>query len=96
HQVDRGDRDHAPAGAAAGAADLLSAPGVGVVVVLHDLNLARRYAEEVVVLGVPDIPGGLRQGPTAEVLAPPLIEAVWRMPCQGVVGADGTVQYLFG
>jgi len=45
---------------------------------------------------VPDIPGGLRQGPTAEVLAPPLIEAVWRMPCQGVVGADGTVQYLFG
>ncbi|KPU88896.1 ABC transporter [Variovorax paradoxus] len=70
--------------------------GVGVVVVLHDLNLARRYAEEVVVLGVPDIPGGLRQGPTAEVLAPPLIEAVWRMPCQGVVGADGTVQYLFG
>jgi len=49
-----------------------------------------------VVLGVPDIPGGLCQGPTGEVLAPPLIEAVWRMPCQSVVGADGIEQYLFG
>ena len=70
-----------------------AARGVGVVAVLHDLNLARRYADEVVVLGAP---GGLRQGATAEVLQPALIEAVWRMPCQPVAGADGVTQYLFG
>lgn len=70
-----------------------AARGVGVVAVLHDLNLARRYADEVVVLGAP---GGLRQGATAEVLRPALIEAVWRMPCQPVTGADGVTQYLFG
>lgn len=67
--------------------------GVGVVVVLHDLNLARRYADEVVVLGADD---GPRHGPAAELLQPALIESVWRMPCQPVAAADGTVQYLFG
>ncbi|MES2249705.1 MAG: heme ABC transporter ATP-binding protein [Pseudomonadota bacterium] len=70
-----------------------AARGVGVVAVLHDLNLARRYADEVVVLGAP---GGLCQGVTAEVLQPALIEAVWRMPCQPVTGTDGVTQYLFG
>lgn len=70
-----------------------AARGVGVVAVLHDLNLARRYADEVVVLGAAD---GLRQGPTAEVLQPALIESVWGMPCQPITSADGTVQYLFG
>ena len=70
-----------------------AARGVGVVAVLHDLNLARRYADEVVVLGAPD---GLQQGLTAEVLQPVLIETVWGMPCQPVTSADGTVQYLFG
>ena len=44
-------------------------------------------------LGAPD---GLRQGATADVLQPALIEAVWRMPCQPVAGADGVTQYLFG
>jgi len=67
---------------------------VGVVAVLHDLNLARRYADEVVVLG--GASGGLLQGATAEVLEPALIEAVWGTPCQPVTSADGTVQYLFG
>ncbi|MEJ1171192.1 heme ABC transporter ATP-binding protein [Variovorax sp. CCNWLW235] len=70
-----------------------AAQGVGVVAVLHDLNLARRYADEVVVLGAAE---GLRQGPAAEVLQPELIEAVWGMPCQPVSSADGTLQYLFG
>ena len=70
-----------------------AARGVGVVAVLHDLNLARRYADEVVVLGGGS---GLIQGPTAEVLAPALIESVWGTPCQPVMSADGTVQYLFG
>jgi iron complex transport system ATP-binding protein len=71
-----------------------AARGVGVVAVLHDLNLARRYADEVVVLG--GASGRPIQGPTAEVLEPTLIEAVWRTPCQPVTSADGTVQYLFG
>jgi iron complex transport system ATP-binding protein len=70
-----------------------AARGVGVVAVLHDLNLARRYADDVVVLGAA---GGLRQGPVNDVLEPGLIEAVWGMPCQPVCSADGTLQYLFG
>ena len=66
--------------------------GVGIVAVLHDLNLARRYADDVVVL----VGGaGLHQGSAAEVLQPALIERVWAMPCQPVTAADGTVQYLF-
>jgi len=70
-----------------------AARGVGVVAVLHDLNLARRYADEAIVLGATT---GLRQGPVAEVLQPALIEEVWSMPCEQVERADGTVQYLFG
>jgi iron complex transport system ATP-binding protein len=70
-----------------------AAQGVGVVAVLHDLNLARRYADDVVVLGAAE---GVRQGPAADVLEPALIEAVWGMPCQPVRSADGTLQYLFG
>jgi iron complex transport system ATP-binding protein len=65
--------------------------GVGIVAVLHDLNLARRYADDVVVLGG----GAVHQGPVGEVLQPPLIERIWSMPCQPVKAADGTVQYLF-
>ncbi|MDM0013774.1 heme ABC transporter ATP-binding protein [Variovorax sp. J22P168] len=67
--------------------------GVGVVAVLHDLNLARRYADDVVVL---DGAAGVHQGPAAEILVPGLIERVWDMPCQTVAATDGTLQYLFG
>jgi iron complex transport system ATP-binding protein len=67
--------------------------GVGVVAVLHDLNLARRYADDVIVL---DGEAGVHQGPVAEVLQPELIEQVWTMPCQPVTSTDGVVQYLFG
>lgn len=67
--------------------------GVGVVAVLHDLNLARRYADDVVVL---DGQAGIHQGPADEVLSQHLIERVWGMPCQPVTARDGAVQYLFG
>jgi iron complex transport system ATP-binding protein len=67
--------------------------GVGVVAVLHDLNLARRYADDVIVL---DGEAGVHQGPTAEILHPALIERVWAMPCQPVTSTDGVMQYLFG
>ena len=67
-------------------------PDVGVVAVLHDLNLARRYADDVVVLCGG---GAVHQGSAAQVLQPALIERVWSMPCQPVTAADGTTQYLF-
>ncbi|MEJ8849925.1 heme ABC transporter ATP-binding protein [Variovorax rhizosphaerae] len=70
-----------------------SAKGVGVVAVLHDLNLALRYADDVVVVrsGTAAI-----QGAAASVLQPELIECVWGTSCQAVAGRDGAVQYLFG
>ena len=70
-----------------------AAQGVGVVVVLHDLNLALRYADEVVVVSAGS---GVAQGPTTALLQPPLIERVWATPCQPVTASDGTVQFLFG
>lgn len=66
--------------------------GVGVVLVLHDLNLALRYADDVVVI---DASGAIVQGPTALVLRPALIERIWGVGCQTVVASDGTPQYLF-
>ncbi|WP_353655629.1 hypothetical protein [Variovorax gracilis] len=47
--------------------------GVGVIAVLHDLNLARRYADDVVVLCGG---GAVHQGSSAQVLQPALIERV--------------------
>jgi len=67
--------------------------GVGIVMVLHDLNLARRYADDVIVL---DGEGSAVQGRARDVLHTALIERVWRTPCQVVASADGTPQYLFG
>ena len=67
--------------------------GVGVVAVLHDLNLALRYADEVIVLGQGRL---LAHGPSADVLIPPLVREVWRTPCELVQGQDGAPQYLFG
>ena len=70
-----------------------AAQGVGVVAVLHDLNLALRYADEVIVLGQGR---AMVQGPTAKVLSPALVSEVWRTPCDLVAGGDGAPQYLFG
>ncbi|MDQ7999334.1 MAG: heme ABC transporter ATP-binding protein [Pseudomonadota bacterium] len=67
--------------------------GVGVVVVVHDLNLARRYADDVIVL---DGAGSAICGAAAQVLTRERIEAVWGTPCQEVMGRHGTPQYLFG
>ncbi|MCJ0763784.1 heme ABC transporter ATP-binding protein [Variovorax terrae] len=67
--------------------------GVGVVAVLHDLNLALRYADDVVVLRNG---AACRAGPAATVLEQALIARVWGVDCRSVAGADGVVQYLFG
>ncbi len=66
--------------------------GVGVVAVLHDLNLALRYADDVLVLGGP---AGVAWGGTLQILQPELVQAVWGMCCDKVYSRDGALQYLF-
>lgn len=66
--------------------------GVGVVAVVHDLNLALRYADDVLILG-----RTLSfSGQTAEVLTPETIARVWGLSCTAVAASDGVRQYLFG
>lgn len=67
--------------------------GVGVVAVLHDLNLALRYADEVIVLAQGRL---VAHGPSAQVLTAPLVREVWRTPCERIQAQDGSPQYLFG
>lgn len=66
--------------------------GAGVVAVIHDLNLALRYADDVLVLGGP---AGVSWGAAQEVLQPELIERVWGMQCDSVRSSDGALQYIF-
>jgi iron complex transport system ATP-binding protein len=67
--------------------------GVGVVAVLHDLNLALRYVDQVWVLDA----GRLQaQGVPAQVLTPALVQRIWRVPASSVRGADGVAQLLVG
>ena len=63
----------------------------GVVAVLHDVNLALRYADDVLVLGV----GACHSGAACDVLTPGLIDTIWGVQCQPVRGEDGVAQYLF-
>jgi iron complex transport system ATP-binding protein len=68
---------------------------VGVVAVLHDLNLALRYSDRCVVLQGGEVVGG---GATAEVLTPACIEKVWGVVAHPVAPqgeAAGASQYLF-
>ena len=67
--------------------------GVGVVAVLHDLNLALRYVDQVWVLD-----GGRlqAQGPPEQVLTPTLVQRVWRVPVSATRDTDGVAQLLVG
>lgn len=65
--------------------------GVGVVVVLHDLNLALRYAHDALLLAR----GHAQTGPVQQVLTESAIARVWGVGCTRVRGADGVAQYLF-
>jgi iron complex transport system ATP-binding protein len=69
--------------------------GVGVVAVLHDLNLALRYSDRCVVLQGGRVVGS---GATAEVLTPLCIQNVWGVTAHAVAPPAGSVgprQYLF-
>jgi iron complex transport system ATP-binding protein len=65
--------------------------GVGVLAVLHDPNLALRYADRAWVLD-----GGVLQacGPPARVLRPALVQRVWQVQASTVRAADGVAQLL--
>ncbi|WP_287916317.1 heme ABC transporter ATP-binding protein [Comamonas sp.] len=68
--------------------------GFGVVAVLHDLNLALRYAHDVVV-----VPGGgqaVLMGRCQDVLTPQCIEQVWGVRGELLHMQDGVQQYVFG
>lgn len=65
--------------------------GIGVVAVLHDLNLALRYADQAVLLA-----GGhlLKQGATQDVLTIERIGEVWGVAAHPVL-RHGLLQYVF-
>ncbi|MFN4121433.1 heme ABC transporter ATP-binding protein [Acidovorax sp.] len=66
--------------------------GCSVVAVLHDVNLALRYADDVLLLS-PDT--GALHGAAGEVLTRDRIGEVWAVRCREVL-ADGVAQYVFG
>lgn len=65
--------------------------GVGVLAVLHDPNLALRYADQVCILD-----GGRVQahGAPHQTLTPELLQQVWRVRAQPVFDASGCTQLL--
>lgn len=65
--------------------------GIGVVAVLHDLNLALRYSDTALVLANGQL---LAQGKTSDVLSPERIGQVWGVAAHPVSRA-GLLQYVF-
>jgi iron complex transport system ATP-binding protein len=66
----------------------LAANGAGVVMVLHDINLAARYASHVLLL---DGEGGHVIGPAAEVLTAERLSAAFGHPLRAVVDGNSTL-----
>ncbi len=65
--------------------------GIGVIAVVHDVNLALRYADDVLVLD-----GSHAEcGAVHDVLQPELLQRVWGMCGEPVCGRDGVRQFLF-
>jgi iron complex transport system ATP-binding protein len=58
---------------------LLTEQGVGVIAVLHDINLAGAYADQVLVMSQGRID---TLGPCEQVLQPSLVERVWGVVCE--------------
>jgi iron complex transport system ATP-binding protein len=71
----------------------MAASSVGVLAVLHDLNLAAAYADHVVVL----TRGGVEAtGAPADVLTEERIARIWRVVCEIVTGRNGKPQIIVG
>lgn len=68
--------------------------GVGVVAVLHDLNLALRYADRCVLLCDGDV---VASGETAAVLSSPTVAEVWGVQATPATapGSGGVLQYVY-
>ena len=66
--------------------------GLATIVVLHDLNLAARYCDRVMVL---DHGRVLAEGPPADALAAPLVSSTYDVAAQRASADDGVVQLLF-
>ena len=66
--------------------------GIGVVVVLHDLNLALRHADDALVL---QQGRAVAQGPVRQVLQPALVQQVWQVQARPAQADDGVPQYLW-
>ena len=65
--------------------------GVGVVAVLHDLNLALRYAHDALLLDG----SACGYGAVADTLTAETIARVWQVECTATRAPDGVAQYLF-
>jgi len=64
---------------------------VGVVAVLHDLNLALRYADQVLLLQDGQVQAA---GPPAQVLDVASVRRIWRVDVHPVHDSDGSLQLL--
>lgn len=67
--------------------------GVGVVAVLHDVNLALRYGDDALLLAAGR---DARFGTVGDVLVPERIRDVWQVGCEWVRDAGGRAHLLFG
>jgi iron complex transport system ATP-binding protein len=84
--------NHLDIGAQHHTLQLVRAQGLTTLVVLHDLNLAARYCDRVVVLQ----DGRVRaDGPPADVLDEALVGEVYTVGAERRTAADGTPQFLF-
>lgn len=72
--------------------DLVRRLGVTAVIVLHDINLAARYCDRLVLL---DRGSVVATGTAEEVLRPEILEPVYGIRVQRVVADDQQVQLLF-
>ncbi len=72
---------------------LSSAAGMTVVMISHDLNLAAKYADEIVLL---EPPGRIRaMGPPSEVLTEETIQDVYKVHCR-IIDDAGTPHIILG
>ena len=64
---------------------------VGVVAIVHDLNIALRYADDALVLERGRV---VAQGPCVATLTPALIRRVWDVHCQTIDLGDGVARLM--